>query len=149
VKPLPLGRGESVLLVAEHDARLLRDEEVLAALGYEPLGFASADAALAACRANPDRIDAIIVGHAGSTISSLQLAAALHAVAPDLPIVLATRSPGEIGTDSLLGVGIADVVHWPIVAAEIANALHHGLLQIRHDAPGTAAVARNARSLVH
>jgi CheY-like chemotaxis protein len=133
VEPLPeldapviiAGRGETVLLVTSDSARLLRDEEMLAALGYEPVGFASAGAALAACKAKPHRFDAFIVGYLGSLASSLELAAALRAAAPHAPIVLATRSTGEIGADSLIAAGISDVVRWPIVAEEIATALAH------------------------
>jgi len=119
-----LGCGETVLMVAHDDVRSLRDEEILAALGYEPVGFTAADAALAACRAAPARFDVLVVGHLGSTKSSLELAAALHGAAPYLPIVLATKSTEEIEADSLMFAGIADVVHWPIVAAEIAAALN-------------------------
>jgi PleD family two-component response regulator len=120
----PLGFGETVLIAASDSARLLRDEEILAALGYEPVGFTAADAALAACRAAPERFDVLIVGHLGSTKSSLELAAALHEAAPHLPIVLATKSTDEIKINSLMFSGIADVVHWPIVTAEIAAALN-------------------------
>ncbi len=121
----PRGRGETILLVANDSIRLLRDEEMLAALGYEPVGFSGADAALAACRAAPRRFDALVVGHLGSATSSLELAAALHAAAPHAPIVLATKSAEEIGADRLVDAGIADVVHWPLVAVEIAAALNH------------------------
>jgi DNA-binding NtrC family response regulator len=119
----PLGFGETVLIAASDSARLLRDEEILAALGYEPVGF-TADAALAACRAAPERFDVLVVGHLGSARSSLELAAALHEAAPHLPIVLATKSTEEVCADSLMFAGIADVVQWPIVAAEIAAALN-------------------------
>jgi signal transduction histidine kinase/CheY-like chemotaxis protein len=122
---VPVGNGETVMMVTSDATRLLRDEETLAALGFEPVGFSTAGAALAACRAKPDRFDALIVGHFGSTMSSLEIAAALHEAAPQLPIVLATKSSEEIGTDRLMGAGIADVVHWPISAAEIAAALNH------------------------
>jgi len=54
-------------------------------------------------------------------MASLELAAALHEAAPHLPVVLATKSTEEIGADTLMNAGIADVVHWPIVAAERAN----------------------------
>jgi FixJ family two-component response regulator len=124
---LPLGRGETVLLMAGDRAQLLRDEETLAALGYEPIGFTSSDAAMAACRATPERFDMLVVGHHGSTASALKLAATLHAVAPHLPIVLSTPSADEIGADALLDAGIADVVHWPIIVAEMASALDHCL----------------------
>jgi signal transduction histidine kinase len=120
-----VGNGETVMMVTSDATRLLRDEETLAALGFEPVGFSTAGAALAACRAKPDRFDALIVGHFGSTMSSLEIAAALHEAAPHLPIVLATKSSEEIGADRLMGAGIADVVHWPMIAAEIAAALNH------------------------
>jgi signal transduction histidine kinase/CheY-like chemotaxis protein len=146
---LPLGRGETLLMVAGDSARLLRDEEMLAALGYEPVGFTGAEAALAACRAMPARFDALVVGHLGSTMSSLELAAALHAAAPQLPIVLATRSAEEIGADSLVMSGIADVVHWPIVAAEIATALNHCSALKRRDAKAPSKASRETYSLLH
>src|SRR5262249_846028 len=68
------GQGETVLMVACDGARLLRDEEMLAALGYEPVGFKSAEAALAACQIKPQRFDCLIVGYLGSSEASLELA---------------------------------------------------------------------------
>jgi signal transduction histidine kinase len=124
---LPFGRGETVLVMAGDRAQLLRDEETLAALGYEPIGFTRADAAVAASRAAPERFDILVVGHLGSAASALELAATLHAAAPQLPIVLATPSADEIGADALMTAGVADVVRWPIIAAEMAAALEHCL----------------------
>jgi signal transduction histidine kinase len=125
--PTPaLGCGETVLIVASGNAQLLRDEEMLAALGYEPVGFSSAEAALAACRAAPGRFDTFVVGYLGSVAASLELAAALHGTAPRVPIVLASKSTEEIGVDRLVAAGVTDVVHWPMVASQIAAALHHG-----------------------
>jgi signal transduction histidine kinase/CheY-like chemotaxis protein len=137
---LPFGRGETVLVMAGDRAQLLRDEETLAALGYEPIGFTRADAALAACRATPERFDMLVVGHLGSAASALELAATLHAAAPQLPIVLATPSADEIGADALLAAGVADVVHWPIVTAEMAAALDHCLAvkEAKANAPGVS-----------
>jgi signal transduction histidine kinase len=122
----PRGKGETVMLVAHDLECVLRDEDMLAALGYEPVGFANADAALAACRGNADRFDMAVIGHLGSAARSLELAAALHATAPRLPIVLASKAAIEMGADTLVTAGISDVVRWPIVAEEIAMALAHG-----------------------
>jgi signal transduction histidine kinase len=121
----PTGKGETVMLVAHDAERVLRDEEMLAALGYEPVGFTNADTALAACRAGADRFDMAVVGHFGLAARSLELTAALHAAAPRLPIVLASKAAIEIGADALVTAGISDVVRWPIVAEEIAMALAH------------------------
>jgi signal transduction histidine kinase len=121
----PTGKGETVMLVAHDVDRVLREEEMLAALGYEPVGFTNADGALAACRANPNRFDIAVVDHFGLAARSLELAAALHASAPRLPIVLASKAAIEVGADTLARAGVSDVVRWPIVAEEIAMALAH------------------------
>jgi len=144
-----LGSGETVLMVADDGAQLLRDEEMLAALGYEPVGFAGRELALAACHAAPERFDLLVVGHQGSAMASLELATALHAAAPHLPIVLATKSTDEIGADTLMMAGIADVVHWPIVAAEIAAALDRCSAPNRLGAKPPPNRSRAIYSLVH
>ena len=146
---LPLGCGETVLMVASDSARLLRDEEMLAALGYEPVGFTDADEGLAACRATPERFDALLVGELGSPGSSLELAATLHAAAPRLPIVLATKSTEQIGADTLVAAGIADVVRWPMVAEEIAAALNHCSALKKLEAGAPLGSARGAYSMAH
>jgi signal transduction histidine kinase len=139
---LPLGRGETILIVANDGARLLRDEETLAALGYEPVGFTDLEAALAACRGKVERFDALVVGHLGSVNASLELAAALHKTAPRLPIVLATKSTEEIGADSLVIAGITDVVRWPMIAAEIAAALDRCSAQSKLEAKAPSSPSR-------
>ena len=118
-----LGRGETVLVVDSASERLLADEEVLAALGYEPVGFTRAADAMAACRAVPKRFDALVVGHLVPASSALDLAAALHGSLPDVPILLATASADEIGADALVAAGISEVVRRPLISAEIASVL--------------------------
>jgi signal transduction histidine kinase len=120
---LPLGRGETVLMVDAVSERLPADEEMFAAIGYEPVGFTRAVDALAACRAKPERFDALVVGHFGTANSMLDLAAALHEIAPGLPILLATASADDIRTDALVTAGVSEVVHRPLISAEIASAL--------------------------
>jgi signal transduction histidine kinase len=131
---LPAGKGETVMLVAHDGEFILRDEEMLAALGYEPVGFATAHAAIDACRTNRDRFDMAVVGHFGPLGRAIELAASLHAIVPRVPIVLATKVPIEIGADTLVTAGISDVVRWPIVAEEIAVALGHSSALARLEA---------------
>jgi signal transduction histidine kinase/CheY-like chemotaxis protein len=122
-----LGHGEIVLVVDNANERLLADEEMLAALGYEPVGFTGADDALTACRAVPKRFDALVVGHLATPNSALDLAVALHETVPDVPVLLATASVDEIGADALAAAGISEVVHRPLISAEIASALARSL----------------------
>jgi len=118
-----LGRGETVMVVDDTSERLLADEEMLAALGYEPVGFMRSDDALAACRANPKRFDALLVGRLGSPRSALDLATAVHEIVPDVPILWATASADQIGADPLMAAGIAEIVHRPLVSDELASAM--------------------------
>ena len=120
---LRLGRGETVLIVDDSSERLLAGEEMLAALGYEPVGFTRPDAALAACRATPKRFDAVLVGHLSSAASALDLGVALHEIVPDVPILLTSASADESGAEALLAAGVFEVVHRPLISAELASAL--------------------------
>jgi hypothetical protein len=101
---LPLGHGETVLVIDGEREQLLRDEEVVAALGYEPVGFLSLGDALAACRQAPERFDVLVVGHVAP--SAIALVATLHWLAPLLPVLLATASADEIDADALVATGV-------------------------------------------
>ncbi|MGY3697610.1 signal transduction histidine kinase/CheY-like chemotaxis protein [Bradyrhizobium sp. USDA 3240] len=120
---LPLGRGETVLIVESERERLLRDEEKLAALGYEPVGFEVAADALAACRSDSARFDIILVGHASRPQGGVELARALHAVSPLQPVLLAVATAADVSVDLLTDAGISEVLHWPLDNAELAAAL--------------------------
>jgi signal transduction histidine kinase len=120
---LPLGSGETVLVVETEWERLLRDEEMLAALGYEPVGFDRAADAIEACRAAPDRFDVIVVSHTASTPDGLYVARALHKFKSRQPILLATTSTIDLSVDTLAEAEIAEVVHWPLVSTELAATL--------------------------
>jgi CheY-like chemotaxis protein len=82
--------------------------------------------AIAAVRAEPARFDAILVSQA-SAQAALDLARALHALAPRKPILLAARSAVDVGADALVRAGIADVVRRPIASPELAAALSRSL----------------------
>jgi signal transduction histidine kinase len=120
---LPLGRGETVLIVESERERLLRDEEKLAALGYEPVGFELPADALAACRSEPGRFDIILVSHGSQTQDGLDLARALHEIAPLPPVLLAIASTIDVSINTLAEAGISEVLPWPLASTELAAAL--------------------------
>jgi signal transduction histidine kinase len=127
-----LGQGETILVVNSDAGQLLRDEEVLAALCYEPVGFTAPDAALSAYQKAPKRFDAFVIGRFGPPGAVLKLAGALP---PELPILLATPSAGSLDADFLAAAGISDVVHAPVVASELAEALGRLLVNRRAHSP--------------
>ena len=120
---LPLGRGETVLVVESEHERLLRDEEMLAALGYEPVGFERPADAIAACRSAPDRFDVILVSYASQSQDWLDLARTLHEIAPRPRVLLATASTIHFSVDAMADTGISEVLRRPLASSELAAAL--------------------------
>jgi len=118
-QPLPLGHGQTVMLLNEEPDRLLKDEEMLAALGYEPIGFAQSDDAFAAYRTGHERFDAVVISYVRST-DAAEFVAALSREAPNIPIVLAAASVGDLSRPVPTA---AARVHYPLSGAELAGVL--------------------------
>jgi DNA-binding response OmpR family regulator len=74
-------------------------------------------------REAPERFDVVIVGHIAPVTEALDLATALHEIASHRPILMAAASADDLGANALVASGICDVVHWPIITTEIAQAL--------------------------
>jgi len=120
---LALGRGETVLVVESERDRLLHEEEMLAALGYEPVGFERAADAIAACRSAPGRFDIILVSCGSLTRDGLDLTRTLREVAPRQPMLLAAASTIDVDVDALAEAGVSELLRRPLVSAELAAAL--------------------------
>jgi signal transduction histidine kinase len=120
---LPLGCGETVMIIEGEQDYLLQGEERLAALGYEPVGFEQGEDALTACRSEPDRFDIFLVSQGAQTQASLDLARALHEIAPLRPVLFATASTIDVSVNALTEAGISEVLRWPLTSSELAAAL--------------------------
>jgi CheY-like chemotaxis protein len=129
--PARRGRGEAVLLVDDETPLVLLGEEMLAALGYEPVGFDSSAKALAAFRADPDRFDLVLTDEIMPGITGTRLAAALHRLRPELPVILMTGHGGEARSHRLRAAGICGVLKKPLLSREIAESLARHLVRGR------------------
>jgi DNA-binding NtrC family response regulator len=112
-----------VFVVESERERLLYNEEMLAALGYEPVGFERPADAIAACRSAPDRFDIILVSYETQSQGGLDLAHALHEIAPQQSVMLATASTIDVSVDALAEAGISELLRRPLVSTELAAAL--------------------------
>jgi signal transduction histidine kinase len=116
------GVGETVLVLETDRGRLLRHEEILAALGYEPVGFTGLQEAAQACAVRA-RFDAALLCHQPGASFALDFATTLRELAPNLPIVLATTSARDLDAQLLAVSGVSEVVHHPLTSSELAGAL--------------------------
>ena len=123
------GDGETVLLVDDEEALVRLGEEMIAGLGYEPVGFTSSTAALEAFRASPGRFDAVLSDEAMPDMTGSELAKEIRAIRGDIPIVLMSGYVTAALTHRARDAGVLDVLAKPLVARDIARSLADALQQ--------------------
>jgi DNA-binding NtrC family response regulator len=130
-EPVAGGNGETVLLVDDEEALVRLGEETLAELGYEPVGFSSSTAALAALRADPARFDAVLSDESMPGLTGSELAREARALRPGLPVVLMSGFVSPALLARAREAGVAEVVGKPLVAGDIARCLANALRGLR------------------
>jgi CheY-like chemotaxis protein len=125
--PVRNGHGETVLIVDDDKPLVLLGEEMLAALGYEPVGFDRGHAALAAFRADPARFDLVLTDEVMPDVTGTELAGAMHDIRPDIPIVLMTGYDGALQPDRLRSAGIREVLEKPLLSRSLADCISRQL----------------------
>jgi signal transduction histidine kinase len=126
-EPIAGGSGETILLVDDETALVRLGEEMMAELGYEPVGFASGRAALESFRAAPDRFDAVISDEAMPGMTGSELAVELRKIRPDIPIVLMSGYVTPQLAARAREAGVVEVLAKPLVSREIARSLANAL----------------------
>jgi len=134
---VPRGHGETVLIVDDEATLVPLAEEMLAALGYEAVGFDHSVTALEAFRAAPDRFDVVLTDDIMPEMTGTELAGALHEIRPSLPVILMTGGVRPIGSRRLQDAGIREVVKKPLLSATVADVL------ARHLSPQGGSADRN------
>jgi signal transduction histidine kinase/ActR/RegA family two-component response regulator len=129
--PLPRGAGETILLVEDDRRLMLLGEEMVAALGYEPVGFDDGPAALASFRAAPARFDLLLTDAVMPHIGGLELAAAVHRIRPDLPVLLVTGHGAPPSPEAVQAAGVRQVLRKPLLSEDLARALARHLAATR------------------
>ena len=120
---LPMGSGETVMIVDDEQPLVALAEEVVARFGYEPVGFVSSTAALEAFFAKPQRFDVIMTDEMMPDLVGTELARKIRTLRPSIPILLMSgRAVGPL-LDAANEVGVDAVLRKPLHAREIAESL--------------------------
>jgi PAS domain S-box-containing protein len=128
---LPRGRGAVVMIVDDEPALVALAEEMLAELGYEPVGFGSSAAALRAFQEDPRRFDLILTDEAMPDLVGTELAREIRQLAPGIPIVLMSGYGGSQLIQRAAAIGINEVLRKPLQRRELAESLARVLEPIR------------------
>lgn len=120
---LPCGKGEAVMIVDDESALVSLTEEILADLGYEPVGFRSSKSALEAFRDSPRRFAAVLTDELMPDLRGTELAREFRELSPDIPIILMSGHGGDDLTERARAAGVCAVLRKPLRACEVAEAL--------------------------
>jgi CheY-like chemotaxis protein len=111
------------MIVDDDPALVELAEELLAELGYEPIGYTDPKAALDALRSEPERYDALLTDEVMPALTGTQLTEALRAFAPQLPVLLVSGYGGPQLAARAAAVGVTRVLAKPLQRGELAQAL--------------------------
>jgi PAS domain S-box-containing protein len=128
---IPQGRGETVMLVDDEEALVSLGEEMLAELGYEPVGFQDSAAALEAFQTNPQRFDAVLTDETMPDMTGTELAREIRKLRPDIPVLLMSGYRGRPLAARAATAGINDLLKKPLQSHDIAASLAKALQSSR------------------
>jgi CheY-like chemotaxis protein/two-component sensor histidine kinase len=137
----PHGSGETILVVDDEESLAHLAEEVLASLGYEPVGCVGASEALRIFRAAPQRFDAVLTDAIMPEMSGLELLAELRRVRPELPAILVSGYGGPDLNAAATAAGAHAVLMKPLGTAELAQSLAQVLASAHRPADARAGCA--------
>lgn len=120
---LPRGGGETVMIVDDEPALVALAEEIVARLGYEPVGLHSGGAALAALHAAPERFDLVLTDESMPELAGTALAQAMRRLRPDLPIILMTGRADAPLAARAAASAVNETLRKPLRQRELAEAL--------------------------
>lgn len=122
-----LGQGEVVMVVDDDTAQRMRMEDMLAALGYEPIGFDGCAAATMALRQSSGSFDVALLRASEPHSESLRLAERLISLDARLRIVLIGDDAAAAGLSRSLGATTTELVAEPATSSKLAAALARSL----------------------
>jgi signal transduction histidine kinase/ActR/RegA family two-component response regulator len=121
------GSSHTVLVVDDDRLMLSLAEEILAELGYEPVGYDSPLQALAAFETGPQRFDAVLVDERMPGLSGTELAARITARRADIAVIVVTGYGGEDLEERARAAGVARVITKPYTASTLKEVLQGAL----------------------
>ena len=124
---LPMGRGERILFVDDERSLARAQERSLVDLAYRPTIESSPVGALDLFRRAPEEFDLVVTDYSMPGMNGMELARGIHAIRPELPILLATGHLDDLPQEELEQAGIVLTLRKPVTRRQLATALREVL----------------------
>jgi len=135
-QPLP-GGSERILLVDDDRAIVGLETLVLETLGYRVTGKTSSKEALAVFQKAPRDFDLLLTDMTMPELTGVDLSQRVHAIRPDIPIILCTGFSELIDGDKARELGIQAFLMKPILNRDLAEAIRKALEDGKENAAGS------------
>lgn len=118
------GSGQQLLVVDDEPSVLELLVELFSSQGYRVTGCASGVEALQRVTADPGTYDLIITDHTMPGMTGVELAAELHQIVGQIPVVLCTGYMLDIDQNQPLPPNIREQLHKPVRNEELLKRVH-------------------------
>jgi CheY-like chemotaxis protein len=122
--PLPKGHGQQILLVDDEPTLTSIFQQVFRTLNYQVTTKNSPRETLSLFREDPGRFALVITDLTMPEMNGLEVARQIHALRPELPIVLASGHAADFTAADLQQAGIRELLKKPIAVPILAEMLH-------------------------
>jgi PAS domain S-box-containing protein len=121
------GQGQHILLVDDEPALTSMFRKMLSRLNYEVTVSSNARDALARFRQQPTRFDLVITDLTMPEMNGLEVARQIHALHPNMPVILASGFSANTNSESIAAAGICELIEKPVSYPTLATAVHRAL----------------------
>jgi PAS domain S-box-containing protein len=120
---LPRGNGQVVMVVDDEPVLVELAEEMLAELGYEPVGFVSSKTAFEAFSTDPQRFDFVLTDEMMPELAGTGLALEIRRARADIPIAIMTGYSDSGFATLARSAGVSEILRKPLRARDLAESL--------------------------
>ncbi len=123
---LPSGKGR-ILLIDDEASIVDWSRELLVELGYQVDGMTESLEALKTFKERPQDYDLVLTDMTMPRINGLELSKHILELRSDIPILICTGFGEGLTSEIIKNHGIFDIIMKPIIARELAKAVHRAL----------------------
>jgi PAS domain S-box-containing protein len=121
------GQRWRILYVDDEETLLLAGQGLLERLGHDVRVTTDGLEALEAFRAEPDGFDVVITDQTMPRLTGLQLAREIHALRPELPVVITTGYSEAVDAEAVAELGVAAYLAKPFGARDLLRTVQQVL----------------------